>query len=574
MTTLTDAVEGLEASLGDPCHDEDTGFAVTLVADENEAFPFVGWAKLGSISFPSELVPLSVGGAFSDAERLLALGRSVARRDLTLAVAVGQCFLGALPVWIAGEPAQKRFIADALANGESGALALTERGHGSDIAATETFASVDGSGYRLDGEKWLINNAARGRYLAVLARTDEDGGPRGFSLFFVDTLAAHESAPPLEKLRTLGVRGADISGRGFEDTPLDADALVGKVGHGLDLVQKTMQVSRTLCSAFALGAADTALRAAIGFAETRLLYGAPAIGLGAPRASLRDAFVAFHAADVVAHAASRALSITPDQASVTSAIAKTFVPETSLRVVDVATTVLGARHYVREGGHAIVQKVVRDVRLIPLFDGSSSVNRSSLAAQVPRIASVRLEGDALVAAVERSRRLVDVGAVLPPIEFDRLQLTSRGECDPFHALAALAGGFVPLPTSVRPLAVRVLAVAERLRVVASDPGVSSLSPTHERSHRLADVFTEIVVASLLVARASIAPEDELVILEAGLRRAVTRLEGRSPLDTELDDPVDAAARLDAAMAQCLAEGRAFGPLGARLAETPSTWRVS
>ena len=36
MTTLTDAVEGLEASLGDPCHDEDTGFSVTLVAVEYE----------------------------------------------------------------------------------------------------------------------------------------------------------------------------------------------------------------------------------------------------------------------------------------------------------------------------------------------------------------------------------------------------------------------------------------------------------------------------------------------------------------------------------------------------------
>jgi len=574
MTTLIDAVEGLEASLSDPSHDEDTGFATTLLADENEAFPFVGWAKLGSIGFPSELVPLAAGGSFSDAERLLSLGRSVARRDLTLAVAVGQCFLGALPVWIAGDANQKRFIADALANGEGGALALTERAHGSDIASTETSATVDGAGYRLDGEKWAINNAARGRYLAVLARTDEDGGPRGFSLFLVDTLAVHESSPPLPKLRTLGVRGADISGRTFEDAPLDADSLVGKLGHGLDLVQKTMQVSRTLCSAFALGAADTALRAALGFAESRLLYGGPAIGLGAPRATLRDAFVAFHVADLIAHASARAMSISPDQTSVSSAIAKTFVPETAIRIVDSSTTVLGARHYMRDGAHAIVQKLVRDVRLIPLFDGSSSVNRSALAGQVARIASVRLEGDALFAALDRTRRWVDVGGLLPPIEFDRFQLTSRGECDPFHALSALAGGIVSLPSAIRPLAVRVHAVAERFRTVCADPAIASLPGTHERSHRLADTFSEIIVGALLVARASFALEDELIVLEAGIRRSVARLEGRSPLDIELDDPIDAAARLDAAMAQCFADGRAFGPLGARLAETPSTWRVS
>ena len=46
MTTLTDAVEGLEASLGDPCHDEDTGFAVTLVADENVVSLFEGGTNL------------------------------------------------------------------------------------------------------------------------------------------------------------------------------------------------------------------------------------------------------------------------------------------------------------------------------------------------------------------------------------------------------------------------------------------------------------------------------------------------------------------------------------------------
>ena len=44
----------------------------------------------------------------------------------------------------------------------------------------------DGATWRLDGEKWLINNATRGQLMCVLARTDPAGGPRGFSLFLVD----------------------------------------------------------------------------------------------------------------------------------------------------------------------------------------------------------------------------------------------------------------------------------------------------------------------------------------------------------------------------------------------------
>lgn len=575
MTTLTDAVEGLEASLGDPAHDQDTGFTATLRADESEAFPFVGWAKLGSVSFPSELVPLEVGGSFSDAERLLALVRTVARRDLTLAAGIGQCFLGALPVWIVGEPGQKTFVASALANGESGALAITERDHGSDLGATSTAAVQDGAGYRLEGGKWAINNAGRGRFLAVLARTDEAGGARGFSLFLVDALMAHDSSTALTKIPTLGIRGADLGGRSFEDTPLDADALLGKVGTGLELVQKTLQVARTLSGGYALGVADTALRAALGFAESRVLYGVPTIALGAPRAALRDAFLAFHTADLVAHASARGLSIAPEQAAAPSAIAKILVPETAVAIVDAAAQVLGSRHYFRVGPHAIVQKLVRDVRMLPVFDGSSSVNRSALAHLLASIARTRLESDDLAAAVERTIRLVDVGAILPPLAFDRLRVGGdSGACDAFHALSAFASGFVPIPATARPLAARVNGVAERLRTLFDDAGIASLPGTSERAHRIVDVFVDLYAASLLVARTRLADADELVVLEAALRRTIARLEGPAPLDFELDDPVDASARLDAAMARCLAEGRAFGPLGPRLAETPSTWRVS
>ena len=61
------------------------------------------------------------------------------------------------------------------------------------------------------------------------------------------------------RLRTHGIRGADISGIDFASTRVDADALIGAPGQGLELVLKSLQLTRTLCSALSLGSADQAI---------------------------------------------------------------------------------------------------------------------------------------------------------------------------------------------------------------------------------------------------------------------------------------------------------------------------
>ena len=429
---IRDEAEALESALGDPSAAGPSGFAAALEADEADRFPQAAFDALVESGYFRNFVPVDVGGRLARFDHLLALGRVVARRDLAAAIAAGQCLLGALPVWLGGTDAQRAHLASLLPAGHSGSLALTEEDHGSDLNGNRVTARKVPHGYVLDGTKWAINNATRGRYLSVHARTSADGGNRGFSIVFVDKEEVDPtSLVAVPKIKTQGIRGADISGLGFRGTFVPETAIVGKEGHGLDLVLKTMQVSRTMCAAFSLGAADTALRMTLDFARRRHLYGAHVYALETVRTSLRDSFLRILVADALATVGTRSLSVLPEQMSVTSAIVKMLVPELANEAIRECSVVLGARHYFREGPYAAFTKLSRDAQLIPLFDGSSSVNRSIVAAQLPRIAAARAEERKNLgpAMGTRARTAADVHAPLEPFDRSRLRTSNRGSDD-------------------------------------------------------------------------------------------------------------------------------------------------
>jgi alkylation response protein AidB-like acyl-CoA dehydrogenase len=436
----------LERRLGSPHdHANVTGFHAAVAADEQERFPDDAWNALVGLGYFELFVPPELGGRFSQLSELLLMGRLVARRDLALAIAAGQCLLGALPVWIAGSPALRDRQAALLLGGRAGALALTEEAHGSDLASGEVQAVMSApDSFTLTGAKWCINNATRGHSLTVLARTDPAGGPRGFSLLFLDKQALGEAGQltryvPLPKLRTQGIRAADISGARFDQLEAPHAALIGKPGRGLDVVLRTLQVSRTLCAAFSLGAADSALRAALDFVTTRRLYGDDLLAMPAVQRLIARATLHLHQADTLAVLACRVAGEAPEQLSVLSAVVKLAVPALCQRVIDDSVTLLGARHYLREQPFARVQKLCRDAALVTLFDGSAEVNRHVLAGQLgalvaARASEVELRGGEAEALLRRASALDEPAALL---DLGELRTSARGRDDVLNALFAL-----------------------------------------------------------------------------------------------------------------------------------------
>ncbi|WP_079054370.1 acyl-CoA dehydrogenase family protein [Streptomyces graminilatus] len=483
----------LESLLGDP-EDPGTVFshARSLELDETEEFPADICRLLEGWGLQEFYIPAEHGGRLTDYETVMQVMRVVARRDLTVAVGHGKTYLGGVCVWIAGTAEQAARLAADIRAGTPVSLALTERAHGSDLLAGDVRGEADGAGgWRLSGEKWLINNATRGSLLSVLTRTGEDGGPRGFTVLLVDkrTMAEGDDYRCLDKIRTHGIRGADISGITFDGAPVPADAAVGGEGGGVETVLKALQLTRTMCASLSLGAADHALNIAVDFVERRELFGRRLVDLPQARHVLASAAADVLAGEALATVAARTVHTVPDELSVVAAATKYLVPTGTEGVISELTRLLGARAFLKDvHARGMFQKVDRDHRIVGLFDGNTLVNLNSLVNQFRSLSKGWLRGTGDTAGAVRA---FDIAEPLPPLDPARLSLVARRG----------SGVMATLPESVaalreeaagRPELKGALGAAERLLAVTGR--------VHEAMDAHRTVVTHVPPAAFDVAR--------------------------------------------------------------------------
>lgn len=460
--------EQLDRFLGDP---DDAGArmpdARTLADDDARRFPDGAAAALNEWGLHRYYIPPAVGGDFDDALRTLLLMRQVSRRDVTAAVGHGKTLLGAVCAWTAADRSAERMAAIVSA-GDPVSWGLTEEGRGSDIGRSATTARLGADSIAVDGHKWPIGNATRGRAITVLARTAERPGPRSLSLVLVDKQEVDGTTLTYRPRRPLhGIRGADISGIDFQGTRVDADGLVGPEGHGLELVLKSLQLTRTLCAALSLGAGDHALRLVLDSS-----HGGGSIARRDPdvvSTAVADQLLA----EVVGFVGARTIHSAPEEMGLVSAFVKYLVPDavdSSIREIGGA---LGAEAQLTSGRAAHFQKIARDARVVAIFDGNSVVNLNVIAGEFANIVRAA-DGPA-----------PDPGAVSDTLGFDvrpatldltRLRLlTRRGST----LLAALPGLVADIDTDRTPPDIRAAAQA----LAAAFDGMVTEARRAERASR-------------------------------------------------------------------------------------------
>lgn len=380
-------------------------------------------------------IPHSIGGKFRSGDENLLIMRMIARRDLTVAIGHGKTFLGAIAVWLAGSQEQKDALKAIIRKPGRVSLGLTERAHGSDLVATEVKATSTDDGFLLSGEKWLINNATRGKALSVLVKILGGKHNGTIAMLFVekDKLPVG-SYSHLPKNLTHGIRAADISGIAFHDSKVPVSAIIGRAHDGLLTVLKLLQVTRTGCLPLSLGAADTALRMTVDFAVTRQLYQTTVFSLPYARRQLVEAFADILISECVAPCVSRLFHVRPEQMSLASAVAKYFVPETLETTIENLSVVLGARHYLRAGHwDGMFQKILRDNAIVGLFDGSTAVNLTVICGELVARAQ-RLEKGSNEPLDEKLESIFCLFRELPEFDLSRLVLSNRGIDDVLDAL--------------------------------------------------------------------------------------------------------------------------------------------
>ncbi|MGB8699917.1 MAG: acyl-CoA dehydrogenase [Thermosynechococcaceae cyanobacterium] len=421
----------LEDYLGNPTNpDHIFSFKNSVQLDEQEVYPEDITNLLEKWGFYYYYIPSAYGGKLESYEEILSLMRVISRRDLTVAIGHGKTYLGSVGVWVGDDEIKKYKLARIIKEGKQVALGLTEKDHGSDINANEVLAEEVEDGYLLTGEKWLINNATRSKAMTIFAKTDQQAGPRNFSVFLIEKEGLDPTSyQHLKKIKTHGIRGADISGIRFNQCLIPKASMVGKPGMGLESTLKGFQITRTLCASLSLGAADTALRSTLAFADSRQLYGDRIFSIPVVQQQLVDAFVDIMICECVAISAARAIHVVPEQMSVWSAVVKYFVPTMAENLIQDLSRILGARYYLRESHwDGIFQKMVRDNAIVSLFDGSTSVNLYAIALSQKHFGKYRKRIEA-----NQSNKLNDIledifslTQDLPDASLEKLSLFNQG----------------------------------------------------------------------------------------------------------------------------------------------------
>lgn len=415
----------LDEALGDPSDPGNpAGFAALLDAGERGVFPAAAASILDDFGVNAEFVPRALGGRLRSIDELARTLRPVFRRDVTLGVGYGvSSFLAAANVWTAGSGAQQHALAATLLANEKASVCYHELAHGNDFARNEFRADVAGGMLVLNGEKHAVNNVEHAAALVLFARTSSSPGSRSHSVLLLhrDMLDAGH-VEHLPRYRTPGVTGCRIGGIRFTDCAVPVSSVVGNAGEGVEIALRSFQITRSALPAMAVGALDTALRTTLGFASGRRLYGSTVAGLPHARAALAAAFADLLICDALATVASRALHLLPGEASVLASTSKYLVPKLLHEAVYDLSVVLGARCYLREGEHAIFEKLLRDLPVLSLSHASAAVCQATVLAQLPTLARHAWGAS----EAEPPLELFQPGADLPPLRPELLRLTSKG----------------------------------------------------------------------------------------------------------------------------------------------------
>lgn len=416
----------LETNLGSPFDPMNTfNFSKTLKEDETEEFPQAKLDELKRLKISDWIVLKKFGGQLEHYDQLVETMKSIARRDMTTQITFGKNFLGSLPVFMFGSDSQISTVVATIKSGDFISLAVTEKTNGSDLFKTQmnTRSETDES-VIVDGNKWLINNIANCQHTVLLTKIDKAEGARAFNLLLIEP-KKKQSGQIIEgpKIPTYGVRGMNMGSMDFKHARFSGDLHLGKEGHGIDQILKTFQVSKGVCAGLGIGAIDTCLRLVTEFVLNRNLYSKTIDQLPIVQYRLANIYARLQVLEVISYFQNRAISFFPECLSVWSAFVKYYIPTECELLMNELSQILGARYFIRGSLYeGFFQKCLRDIALVPLFDGSTQVNLYIIANQ---LAQITTEQTMSKGTLEKLNDCFNLNSKPPELSFEKLNITNR-----------------------------------------------------------------------------------------------------------------------------------------------------
>ena len=348
-------------------------------ADEKGEFQWESWRGLADLGLTGLGIDTKYGGSGPAGYRQVSIAaEEVARGDASTSVSwLAHLALGTACVDRFGTDEQKERLLTPLASGDAvGAFALTEPSGGSDAAALQTTATEKDGTFFLNGSKMFITNASVASTIVVFATEDRSKGYKGISAFLVQKDSPGLTINPMHG--KLGMRSSTTDEIVFQDTPVNSNNLLGERGRGFNHAMEILTQSRIIIAAQSVGIGQSALEAAVRFAQLRETFGNPISQHQGIQFMLADMAVGVHSSRVATMNAASLMDA--DQPFIQEAsIAKLMASEMCIEVANKAIQIHGGAGYFQEAG---VERIFRDARVTTIYEGTSEVQRLLIARQL------------------------------------------------------------------------------------------------------------------------------------------------------------------------------------------------
>ena len=247
------------------------------------------------------------------------------------------------------------------------AIAMTEPGIGSDLAAMSTRALHEGGHYVLDGAKTFITNGINADLVIVAAKTDPSERQRGISLLVAER--GMEGFTRGRNLEKIGQHGQDTAELSFASAPVPVENLLGEEGEGFRYLVANLPQERLSIAASAVSAAEAALSWTLSYVRERRAFDQPIGSFQSARFALAEARTELDIAQVfVDHCVERLAA--GELSAEDAAMAKWWCTELQGRVVDRCVQLHGGYGYMVE--YPIARAYV-DARVTRIYGGANEI---------------------------------------------------------------------------------------------------------------------------------------------------------------------------------------------------------
>lgn len=345
--------------------------------DEKATMPLDILRKAWELGLVNTCIPTEYGGNGFSAIDSMIITEALAYGCMGMNTSIMANDLALLPIVIGGNDEQKkRFLTPFTQDYKIAAFCLTEPGNGSDAGGIKTLIKEDGDDVVINGNKMWITNAGYADLFVLYGTTDPALKHKGITAVVIE-----KGTPGIEvgkKEDKMGHRCSDTRAVTFNNVRVPKKNILGGLNQGWKIAMKTLDHSRPMVASSAVGGAQCAFDHAVKYAKERVQFNVPIANHQAIQFMIADMAMKIEASRLLVHKAAWLLDNNQPNTQLAS-YSKAFAADSCMQIATDAVQIYGGYGYSKEYP---VEKIMRDAKLIQLYEGTSQIQRLVIAKEI------------------------------------------------------------------------------------------------------------------------------------------------------------------------------------------------